>query len=138
MPIGAVLTSDKCESTFSYSDHGSTFGGNPLCTAVANVVVNEINDYFLQNIQIKSNFLMSKLQNINSPYIKEVRGLGLMIGIELEGKLNTQVQEFTQNHGILVLTAGKNTIRLLPPLTISYDEINICVEVLQTALEGDN
>lgn len=135
LPIGAILAGDKTGETFSYSDHGSTFGGNPVSTAVANVIFDEMTDDFLKDITDKGDYFISKLKEIKSDYITDVRGIGLMIGMCLnDKKVNGDVAEFAKDNGILVLTAGNNTVRFLPPLTISKEDIDKCVEVIKKAL----
>lgn len=134
IPIGAIISGEKCKLTFGPSDHASTFGGNPLSCGVANVVVSSMNNEFLNNVQENGNYLLHKLQQIKSSHIKEVRGVGLMIGIELDGLINIDIKNKCMEQNLLVLTAGNNTIRLLPPLIVSKTEIDICVKILEGAL----
>lgn len=134
IPIGAIISGEKCKLTFGPSDHASTFGGNPLSCGVANVVVSSMNNEFLNNVQENGNYLLYKLQQIKSSHIKEVRGVGLMIGIELDGLINIDIKNKCMEQNLLVLTAGNNTIRLLPPLIVSKTEIDICVKILEGAL----
>lgn len=130
VPIGAILCNAKTEYTIGIGDHGSTFGGNPLVTSVANVIVEKfLDDSFLNEINEKSKYLFEKLNRLSNKNIIEVRGKGLMVGIEVKGDLGSYVDK-AKNKGLLILTAGKSTIRLLPPLNISYDEIDKCIEVL--------
>lgn len=132
--IGAILCGEKTKNIFNIGDHGSTFGGNPFSTSVANVVLDSFFDNdFLAEINRKSDLIFDFLNNLKSESIKEVRGLGLMIGIEVKNSLNELIEK-AQDRGLLLLTAGNNTIRLLPPLTISDDEILEGLNILASIL----
>ncbi|WP_297520391.1 aspartate aminotransferase family protein [uncultured Clostridium sp.] len=134
VPIGAILCGEKTENTIKYGDHGSTFGGNPLVTAVSNVIIDEfIENDFLAEINKKSKYIFNKLKDIKSDNIIEVRGRGLMVGIEVKGDIGLYVNKAIEQK-LLILTAGGSTLRLLPPLNISYDEINKCIDVLGNIL----
>ncbi len=135
VPIGAVVAGQKCKDTFGLSDHGSTFGGNALSCAVATVVVDEMTPEFLADVREKAEYLQSELSKIDSSNIKEIRGVGLMIGIALKDTLvNAEVREACQSKNLLVLTAGDNTVRLLPPLVVSKEEIDKCIQILKEVL----
>ncbi len=135
VPIGAVVAGEKCKDTFGLSDHGSTFGGNALSSAVATVVVDEMTPEFLADIRDRAEYLQSELSKIDSSNIKEVRGVGMMIGIALKDTaINAEVREACQNKNLLVLTAGDNTVRLLPPLVVSKEEIDKCIQILKEVL----
>lgn len=130
LPIGAILAGEKVEHTFKKGDHGSTFGGNPVALTASSVVLDEVcSEGFLQEVEKKGQLLMDAIKGLNSPKIKEVRGKGLMIGIEIEGE-SKLAQEKALSNGLLILTAGQNVVRLLPPLTISEEEIKKGVELL--------
>ena len=136
LPIGAVLCNEKLSTTFNPGDHGSTFGGNPIACAAALEVLNIIgNDDFYNEVAEKGNLIKSLIEAANLDNVVEVRGLGLMIGIEVKNTTPAEVQKAAIDKGILVLTAGKNVVRLLPPLTISKEEIkdgiNKLIEVLK-------
>ena len=136
LPIGAVLCNEKLSTTFNSGDHGSTFGGNPIACAAALEVLNIIgNDDFYNEVAEKGNLIKSLIEAANLDNVVEVRGLGLMIGIEVKNTTPAEVQKAAIDKGILVLTAGKNVVRLLPPLTISKEEIkdgiNKLIEVLK-------
>ena len=134
VPIGAVLCGKKTKDTLKYGDHGSTFGGNPLVTAVADVVLSEfLNEDFLKEINKKSDIFFKELQNIKSDNIVGIKGMGLMIGIEVKGDLNSYVLN-ARERNLLILTAGKNTLRLLPPLNIKYEEISKGIQILKEIL----
>ncbi|MBD7910283.1 aspartate aminotransferase family protein [Clostridium cibarium] len=135
LPIGAVLCNEKLSNVFNPGDHGTTFGGNPAVCAGALVVLDEIcNDKTYNSVTKNSKLLKDKLTAANLNKIVEVRGIGLMIGIELKGN-SSEIQQKAIEKGLLVLTAGTNVIRLLPPIIISEEEIlkgaNILVELLK-------
>ena len=135
LPIGAMLAKDFVASSFSFGDHASTFGGNPVSCAAANSVLNEIETKnILQNVQEQGEYLIKKLKEIKSPHIKDVRGLGLMVGVELD----IEAKEITLKcleHGLLLISAGKNVLRFVPPLIISKNEIDEGVEILKKIME---
>ncbi|WP_297437112.1 acetylornithine/succinylornithine family transaminase [uncultured Clostridium sp.] len=134
VPIGAVLCGKKTKDTLKYGDHGSTFGGNPLVTAVADVVLSEfLNENFLKEINKKSYIFFKELQNIKSDNVVAIKGMGLMIGIEVKGDLNSYVLK-ARERNLLILTAGKNTLRLLPSLNIKYEEISKGIQILKEIL----
>ena len=134
LPIGAVLCNDKLASTFNPGDHGSTFGGNPVACAGALAVLDVIgNDEFYNEVTYKGNLIKSLIEQANLPNVVEVRGKGLMIGIEIKGN-SSKIQKEALSKGLLVLTASENVVRLLPPLVIDdsviKDGINILIEIL--------
>lgn len=133
MPMGALLIGRNVKN-LAPGVHGSTFGGNPLACAAALVALTVIEEEDLPGqAAAKGKYLMEKLQEINSPYIREVRGLGLMVGIELKQKVAPYIKAL-QEKRIIALNAGMTVIRLLPPLVISYEQINHLVDVLTEVL----
>lgn len=135
LPIGAVLCNDKLSNTFVPGDHGSTFGGNPVVCAGAIEVLNELcNTSSYNSIYNKGQLIKNTLTDSNLSIIKEVRGSGLMIGIEIDGDSSVFQKKALEN-GLLVLTAGKNVIRLLPPLNISEEEIDEGLKILISSLK---
>ena len=131
LPIGGVLFGEKCCDVLKPGDHGTTYGGNPVACAGAVEVLTRIDDAFLKEVQKKSAYLKDKLQDL--PHVTSVSGLGLMLGVSLEGKEAPDVVKKALEEGLMVLTA-KDKVRLLPPLTITYDEIDQGVEILKKAL----
>lgn len=136
LPIGAVLCNEKLSEVFVPGDHGSTYGGNPVVCAGALSVLNQIcNEDMYSKIKNNEAIIRNMICEANLPNIKEVRGLGLMIGIEIDGDSST-IQKEALTKGLLVLTAGPNVIRLLPPLLISdsdlKDGINILIDILKS------
>lgn len=135
LPIGAVLCNEKLSKTFNPGDHGSTFGGNPVVCAGATSVLNQLcNTESYNEISSKGNLIKETILNENLEIVNDIRGLGLMLGIEIDGNPSI-VQKKALENGLLVLTAGKNVVRLLPPLNISVDDIkdglNILIKVLK-------
>lgn len=126
LPIGAVIGKKQLEQAFGPGSHGSTFGGNPLSVAAAIAVMESVfQEEFLQEVAEKSEYLLEKLNTnlSSSPIVEEIRGIGLMIGIQLKAESQTVLKEL-QKSGLLVLPAGEQVIRLLPPLTVSIPEID--------------
>lgn len=139
IPVGAMIGKSSLISTFQAGSHGSTFGGNPIAMAAAKATMTKIlNNEFLNEVEEKSNYLIEKLYNIigNHPKIKNIRGKGLLIGIECNEQVNEMIDQLRENN-LLVLSAGPNVIRLLPPLTVSMKEIDEAVEIMnQTFAEN--
>jgi acetylornithine/N-succinyldiaminopimelate aminotransferase len=135
LPIGVCLASAKCADTLTAGTHGSTFGGNPVSCAGAVAVLQRIGENgFLDEVTKKAEYLREKL--IKIPEVKDVTGLGLMVGIELKTAKAADVMKKAQEHGLLVLKA-KDKVRLLPPLTVSFEEIDKCAEILEKVLMGN-
>lgn len=135
-PIGAMIGKGKLIASFSAGSHGSTFGGNPLAVASAKATLDEIfHSAFLQKVREKGNWFKALLKNLlkEEPLVKEVRGKGLMLGIELVRE-GAPVLAAMRKEGLLALTAGPNVIRLLPPLTVTYDELKKAAEIISQAL----
>lgn len=130
MPCGAFVAGEKCSSVLTKGQHGSTFGGNPVSCAAGNYVLDIVSaPSFLEEVKAKGEYLMQKLRELGKETILEVRGMGLMVGIKtslVPGEVSTKALE----NGLIVLTAGKDVVRLLPPLVISYEEIDEGVEIL--------
>jgi len=139
LPIGAVLVNDKIVSMTRKGDQGSTFGGNPVCARAAMVVVNTINrPEFLQDVAEKGQYLhqqLLQLQKVFSALIQEVRGIGLMWGLEIPEKAKIVV-EMMMKKGILVNAANDNVVRLLPPLIVNKREIDQLIDGLREVLSS--
>lgn len=132
LPIGAFLLGEKCENTLGKSDHGTTYGANPVCCAAANAVLDRFNEAFLAEIKTKGEKLRAELLKL--PKVKSVSGLGLMLGIEFEeGIVAGDIVAKGIEKGILTLTA-KHKLRLLPPLIISESQIEQGIAVLKQIL----
>jgi acetylornithine/LysW-gamma-L-lysine aminotransferase len=136
VPMGAVLIGKNVKN-ITPGVHGSTFGGNPLACAAALAALGVIEDEKLaRQALVKGAYLQDRLREINSPNIREVRGMGLMVGIEMKQKVSPYVKEL-QEKKILALNAGMTVIRLLPPLVISYQQIDHLVNVLTEVLAAE-
>lgn len=132
LPIGAVIASEKCGDVLGAGTHGTTFGGNPLCCAAADTVLSIINTpQFLNSVKEKGRYLKQAILNLGSEQIKEVRGMGLILGIAVEPEKRAGLTAALMEKGVLVLTAGEDTIRLLPPLVITKEEIDRAVEAMK-------
>ena len=130
LPIGACLLGEKVENTLSSGSHGSTFGGNPVCAAGAVSVVSRLTDEFLADVTRKGDLIRSELESAKG--VKSVSGLGMMIGIEIEGTARAVVEECLKL-GVILLTA-KEKVRLLPPLNISDEKLIAALNILKGVL----
>ena len=133
LPAGALLGKSSLASALGPGSHGSTFGGNKLAMAAALETLHIMKEAgFLEEVRSNSAILMEQLQLAfqNHPKISAVRGLGMMIGIETSASLSRLVEAARQK-GLIILTAGENVIRLLPPLTISREEIQQGIAILK-------
>ncbi|MBQ3566680.1 MAG: aspartate aminotransferase family protein [Oscillospiraceae bacterium] len=134
VPMGACLANEKCEDVLCKGTHGSTFGGNPLACAGGNVVVNKVNNKeFLDEVIKKSEYIKEKLSSVDE--VAEISGLGLMMGITLKNKKAVDVVSQALDEGLMLLTA-KEKVRLLPPLNITYDELDKGLEILVKILNS--
>ena len=133
LPAGALLGKSSLAPAFGPGSHGSTFGGNKLAMAAALETLHIMKETgFLEEVRSKSAILMEQLQLAfqDHPKISAVRGLGMMIGIETSASLS-RIVEAARQKGLIILTAGENVIRLLPPLTISREEIQQGIAILK-------
>ena len=130
LPIGAVILGEKVKDTLSAGSHGSTFGGNPACAAGALNVISRLDEDFLASVREKSEYIFKKLENMKGVVL--VSGLGLMIGIKAE-KPTPEIISAGIERGVLFLSA-KDKLRLLPPLSITYAEIDEALDVLANIL----
>jgi acetylornithine/succinyldiaminopimelate/putrescine aminotransferase len=130
LPMGAVLMNDKVHQALAAGDHGSTFAGGALVSAVALHVLERISaPHFLHHVQEVGSYLWERLSELHSPHILEVRGRGLMLGLELDIPV-AQVVAKGYEHGLLLVGAGPNTLRLIPPLIITTSEIDMVIDRL--------
>jgi acetylornithine/N-succinyldiaminopimelate aminotransferase len=133
-PIGAVLMNKKAASGMVPGTHGSTFGGNPLAMSVGNAVLNQIfKKGFLKNVREISKYFRYELNKIKDDYpklIKEVRGLGLLIGLQLFEDQTKFIQKLMDNK-LLTIRAGENVIRILPPLNVKKSELDLAIKVIR-------
>ena len=137
MPIGAVMTTDEIASVMTPGTHGTTFGGNPLVCASACSVIDIINrSRILDNVNRVSEQWMKELKALKSPKIKEVRGMGFLIGVELQDEATAAaVKKFMFDHNILINVAHGKTVRLIPPLIFSMEQKDLFMANFKLALE---
>jgi acetylornithine/N-succinyldiaminopimelate aminotransferase len=126
------MCAEKLQDVMSPSTHGTTFGANPVVCAGANYVIDKVaNADFLSEVNSKGEYIENKLSNL--PQVKNVRRMGLMIGIDIEGDAHAVAAKCVEN-GLLIITA-KDLLRMLPPLTITTQEIDEAVSILKSTLE---
>ncbi len=131
-PIGAVLMTKKIAKAMIPGTHGSTFGGNPLAMAVGNAVLDQINRNLLINVNKMSKYFIHELNKIKIKYpkvIKEVRGVGLLIGLQLFKDQTEFIKKLMENK-LLTIRAAENVIRILPPLNVKKREIDIALKII--------
>ena len=131
LPIGAALMSEKLDGILGFGEHGSTFGGNPVCCAGAISVINRIDEKLLADVRAKSEYIMNELKNAEG--VASVSGMGLMIGILPEKKSASDVVKRCIEEGVLCLTA-KNKVRLLPALNIPMDVLANAVQIIKKVI----
>ena len=137
VPMGAVLIGEKV-GNLTPGTHGTTFGGNPLSCAAGLAALTAIEEEDLAGQAAeKGAYLMEKLRQIDSPLIREVRGMGLMVGVELKQKVASYLKAL-QDHNILALNAGMTVLRFLPPLVISYEQLDRLIDTLTIVLTEDS
>ena len=132
-PIGAVLMNKKVSNGMTPGTHGSTFGGNPLAMAVGNTVMDIVsNKKFLNNIKKLSKYFLASLNQIKEKYptiIKEIRGRGLLIGIQLQKDQTKFIKKLMENR-LLTIRAAENVVRILPPLNVKKNEIFQALKII--------
>ena len=132
-PIGAVLMTKKVARAMIPGTHGSTFGGNPLAMAVGNAVLDQINKTLLNNVNKMSKYFLFNLNILKKKYpriIKEVRGIGLLIGIQLHQDQTKFIKKLMDNK-LLTIRAAENVIRILPPLNVKKSEIDLALKIIK-------
>ena len=136
LPVGAILTTDAVASAMKPGDHGSTFSGGAVVMRAGELVVKRIlSDGFMQHVKEVGDYLLERLQELNSPHIMEVRGRGLMAGIELDAAPAAIIEQGYEQ-GLLLASAGTNVIRFIPPLIIEKPHVDELIEKLTVILEG--
>ncbi len=138
LPIGAVLVGEKCQDVMGPSSHGSTFGANPVSTRAALEVLKILDNGVMSEVEAKGQYIRDKINAMELTQIFEIRGKGLMLGVIVpEGDHKKYAAKLIEA-GLLVLTAGKNAIRFLPPLTITYDEIDRALAIFEKVMKEEN
>lgn len=131
-PIGAVMAEKTCCDVLTPGTHATTFGGTPMVCAAANCVLDTVaDDAFLAEVRAKGEYLKEQILAIGSPNIHGVRGMGLMLGIIVDEGKHAEFAGKLIDKGVLAITAGKNAVRLLPPLTISKAEMDEALTIMK-------
>ncbi|WP_281692873.1 aspartate aminotransferase family protein [Agathobaculum desmolans] len=131
-PVGAVLAAESCAKVLTPGTHATTFGGTPMICAAVNVVLDTVGDSrFLQEVRRKGEYLKNGILALGSPHIHGVRGMGLMLGIIVDEGKHTAFANRLIEKGVLAITAGKNAVRLLPPLVISDQEMDEAITIMK-------
>lgn len=141
LPLSAAIFTGKYKDVFSVGDHGSTFAPNPVSLAAGKTVINRITKTFLDSVKEKSSYLKNKLLTLkkNYPIIKEIKGIGLMLGIEMNNNnYSEKIIEYGLNEKILLNVVKSNTIRLLPALNITHHEIDEMLYRLEKVIKKLN
>jgi acetylornithine/N-succinyldiaminopimelate aminotransferase len=131
LPIGAILFGPKCRDVLRPGDHGSTFGGNPVVCAGASHVLSRIDGGFLRRVRENGDYMKARIAAMDG--VSGVSGKGLMIGVSLKEKTPAELVKACLKEGLLLLTA-KDKLRLLPPLTISREDIDAGLAIMEKAL----
>lgn len=132
VPIGAVMAAETCCDVLTPGTHATTFGGSPTVCAAANAVLSVVNDdAFLRGVRERGDYLKHQILAFGSPAIHGVRGMGLMLGIIVDEGQHSVYANRLIEAGVLVITAGKNAVRLLPPLNITFEELDAALAVMK-------
>ena len=135
LPMSGIMANEKCRAVLTPGTHATTFGGNPICAAAGIAVQEILTDEVLAEVKEKGAYIRAQIEGFGSPAVAGTRGLGLMLGITLnEGYSNKELANKMVDAGLLVLTAGQNVIRLLPPLLISQDEMDKGLAIMKDVL----
>lgn len=134
LPMGAFLANQEVAQAFGPGSHGSTFGGNPVAAAAGAAYLNSLaTENTLANVLEMGEYLRAELASINSPRVKAVRGMGLLVGLEIQGNSGEVVAKALEK-GVILLGAGPNVVRFLPPLNCTKDQVKAAVAAVDTAL----
>jgi len=135
LPLGGLLANEKCSIVLTSGTHATTFGGNPVAAAGAVEVLNQLDSKTLKEVTEKGEYIKKQIQGWKIKSIGEVRGKGLMIGASLVGVTPREIAQICVENGLLILTAGSDALRMLPPLTITYEELDKGLKILKKILE---
>ncbi|OMH79383.1 Acetylornithine aminotransferase, mitochondrial [Zancudomyces culisetae] len=141
VPIGAIIVSSAISKAINPGDHGTTFGGNPLACSVGRYVFKTISKpEFLQDVKAKGEYLTTRLNEICKPYLNSsvinIRGKGLIIGVQFkDNKITSEIVKKAMDSGLLLVEASNNTIRFVPPLIITKDEIDQAIGILEKVMK---
>jgi len=137
LPLGGFIANEKCSTVLTAGTHATTFGGNPVAAAGAAEVLKQLDDTALNDVVEKGKYIKEKIQSWGMPCIGEIRGKGLMLGISLNNEVPREIAQACVENGLLILIAGADALRLLPPLTTTYEEIDKGLLILKNVLEGN-
>ena len=132
LPLGATMFADSTQHTLTNHTHGSTFGGNPICTAGGISIIDRLDDALMEEVRKKGKYIKEELEQCE--HVDHVSGMGLMIGVTLKNKALMDVVEGCVDHGVLVLTAN-SLLRLLPPLNIPWDELKEAIGIVKKVID---
>lgn len=134
LPMGGFMAGERCKNTLGVGTHATTFGGNPICAAAALAVLDILDEDTLAAVKEKGDYIRTRIERMGASCLGSTRGLGLMIGVEVMGeRTNKALAAALIQNGLLVLTAGK-ALRLLPPLTITMEEIDRGLAIMEQTL----
>jgi len=131
LPMGGIMANEKCSAVLTPGTHATTFGGNPIAAAGALEVLKQLDNTALLSVAEKGKYITETIKSWNFPIIREIRGMGLMLGVSLNGAAPKDIAAKCVENGLLILTAGSDALRMLPPLTITYEEINKGLAILK-------
>ena len=136
-PVGATMVSEKINDALKVGDHGTTYGGNPVASRIGLHVLERINSPFIRNnVMARSEQIKKRVANWEKKYsiVSGIRGRGLLLGIQLTDS-PAKIVELARTHGLLVITCGTNTLRLVPPLNITEEDCNAGLDILERAID---
>lgn len=135
VPVGAILSNEKVSSAIDFGDHGTTFGGNPLACSAALATLNIIEEEgLIEQAREKGEWFKKKIREMDEPSIREIRGQGLMLGIDFDFETKPLVMEMLKM-GVIANATADTVLRIVPPLNISYDDLEEIFKVMKTAIE---
>ncbi len=134
LPFGGFLVNERCKNVLGPGTHATTFGGNPICASAALAVLDTLDDSALAAVREKGTYLREQIEQMHSPFLGAPRGLGMMIGIPVKEKSNRELAALMIQNGLLCLTAGQDALRLLPPLTITKQEMDEGLAIMHQVL----
>ncbi|MCL2226059.1 MAG: acetylornithine/succinylornithine family transaminase [Oscillospiraceae bacterium] len=134
LPMGGIMANEKCAAVLTAGTHATTFGGNPISAAGALEVLNQLDDGALAEVTKKGQHIAETIKSWGLQSVGEIRGKGLMLGISMKGVAPKDVAQACVDDGLLILTAGADALRMLPPLTITYEEIDKGLAILKKHL----
>ena len=136
LPMGGFLAAAPYRAVLGPGTHASTFGANPICCSAALAVLDMLDEKTLSDVNTKGEYIKAAVKKIGSPHIESIRGLGLMLGIQINDISHLALVKKLIGNGLVCLTAGLDTIRFLPPLTISYEELDAGLDIFKNTINN--